>query len=114
MAGRSRRGTSRIAEECSCRVRRRGAGALVDDERNAVRSAAPSQAGGADVGNDTTLVAALGSARLSQACLAGASALACAVVAPHTAAPPTSRQSQQRGRDMPTNSKHPETEGRDQ
>src|SRR5438445_6424421 len=49
-----------------------GAGALVDDERDAGRSAAPSRAGGAPLGDAAALCPAVRAARLPRANVAGA------------------------------------------
>ncbi len=78
MDRRSRRGAGRVARGRAGRVRRGRAEALVDDERDALRPAAPSEARRADVGNANSLGAAFGPARLpspgvAAACCGGVS-----------------------------------------
>src|SRR5258708_19388892 len=65
MDRRSRRSAGRVAQGRGRGVRQSRAGTLVDDQRNAVRPAAPPQAGRADGGNAAVLGAAFGSPRLS-------------------------------------------------
>ena len=74
LARRTRPGAGGRAQGRAEGIHPRRAGALVDDERYAGRSAAPSRAGGAS--RDTAAWAALGAARLPRAGVAGAGRVA--------------------------------------
>src|SRR5262249_20408494 len=72
LARRTRPGAGSRTQGCATGIHPRGARALVDDERHAGRSAAPSRAGGAPLCDTAALGPAGGAARLPGAGVAGA------------------------------------------